>query len=117
MRKDACTGQKCPEFQECFLTAMRQRAQEADLIIVNHHLFFADLALKQDDFGSILRFAENNFGFFEGQLGLADSRASTDLSAFFHLDQSPRRFTNIAAPKDAAFFINDTRPPEPPDND
>src|SRR5438105_15265224 len=33
---------------------MHQRAQEADLIIVNHHLFFADLALKQDDFGSIL---------------------------------------------------------------
>jgi phospholipase C len=69
------------------------------------------------DFGSILRFAENNFGFFEGQLGFADSRASTDLSAFFHLNQSPRKFTNIAAPKDAAFFINDTRPPEPPDND
>ncbi|MGH9730501.1 MAG: ATP-dependent DNA helicase, partial [Candidatus Acidiferrales bacterium] len=38
-RKDACTGQKCPEFQKCFLTAMRQRAQEADVIIVNHHLF------------------------------------------------------------------------------
>jgi ATP-dependent DNA helicase DinG len=53
-RKDTCTGQKCPEFQRCFLTAMRQRAQEADLIIVNHHLFFADLALRQDDFGSIL---------------------------------------------------------------
>jgi ATP-dependent DNA helicase DinG len=53
-RRDTCTGQKCPEFSQCFLTAMRQRAQEADLIIVNHHLFFADLALKQDDFGSIL---------------------------------------------------------------
>ncbi|MGC1106673.1 MAG: helicase C-terminal domain-containing protein [Candidatus Acidiferrales bacterium] len=53
-RKDTCTGQKCPQFQQCFLTAMRQRAQEADVIIVNHHLFFADLALRQDDFGSIL---------------------------------------------------------------
>ncbi|HKV27387.1 MAG TPA: helicase C-terminal domain-containing protein [Candidatus Acidoferrales bacterium] len=53
-RKEACTGQKCPEFQQCFLTAMRQRAQEADVVIVNHHLFFADLALRQDDFGSIL---------------------------------------------------------------
>jgi ATP-dependent DNA helicase DinG len=53
-RKETCTGQKCPEFQQCFLTAMRQRAQEADVIIVNHHLFFADLALRQDDFGSIL---------------------------------------------------------------
>src|ERR1700726_3585792 len=53
-RRDTCSGQKCPEFQRCFVTAMHQRAKEADLIIVNHHLFFADLALKQDDFGSIL---------------------------------------------------------------
>ena len=53
-RRDTCTGQKCPQFQQCFVTAMHQRAKEADLIIVNHHLFFADLALKQDDFGSIL---------------------------------------------------------------
>ncbi|HWX39364.1 MAG TPA: ATP-dependent DNA helicase [Candidatus Sulfotelmatobacter sp.] len=53
-RRDACTGAKCPEFNRCFLTAMHQRAAEADLIIVNHHLFFADLALKQDDFGSVL---------------------------------------------------------------
>jgi ATP-dependent DNA helicase DinG len=53
-RRDACSGQKCPEFNQCFVTAMHQRAKDADLIIVNHHLFFADLALKQDDFGSIL---------------------------------------------------------------
>jgi ATP-dependent DNA helicase DinG len=53
-RRDACSGQKCPEFNTCFITAMHQRAADADLIIVNHHLFFADLALKQDDFGSVL---------------------------------------------------------------
>src|SRR5216684_2108276 len=53
-RRDTCTGKNCPSFNPCFLTGMHQRAQEADLIIVNHHLFFADLALKQDDFGSIL---------------------------------------------------------------
>src|SRR5271155_1731371 len=53
-RRDTCTGKKCPEFEQCFLTAMQTRAREADLIIVNHHLFFADLALKQDDFGQIL---------------------------------------------------------------
>jgi ATP-dependent DNA helicase DinG len=53
-RSDLCTGQKCSEFQHCFITAMHQRAHEADLIIVNHHLFFADLAIRQDDFGSIL---------------------------------------------------------------
>jgi ATP-dependent DNA helicase DinG len=53
-RRDTCTGKKCTEFAQCFLTAMQARAKDADLIIVNHHLFFADLALKQDDFGSIL---------------------------------------------------------------
>jgi ATP-dependent DNA helicase DinG len=53
-RRDTCSGQKCSEFNRCFVTAMHQRAKDADLIIVNHHLFFADLALKQDDFGSIL---------------------------------------------------------------
>jgi ATP-dependent DNA helicase DinG len=53
-RRDTCTGKKCPQFDQCFLTGMQNRAKEADLIIVNHHLFFADLALKHDDFGSIL---------------------------------------------------------------
>jgi ATP-dependent DNA helicase DinG len=53
-RRDTCTGKRCPEFENCFVTQMQNRAKEADLIIVNHHLFFADLALKQDDFGSIL---------------------------------------------------------------
>jgi ATP-dependent DNA helicase DinG len=53
-RRDICTGQKCDHFNKCFVTAMHQRAKEADLIIVNHHLFFADLALKDDDFGGIL---------------------------------------------------------------
>ncbi len=53
-RRETCGGQKCPEFQKCFITWMHQRAGEADVVIVNHHLFFADLALKQDDFGAIL---------------------------------------------------------------
>ncbi|MGH9725623.1 MAG: ATP-dependent DNA helicase, partial [Candidatus Acidiferrales bacterium] len=53
-RSDLCTGKKCPEFARCFITAMQQRAAEADVVIVNHHLFFADLAIRQDDFGAIL---------------------------------------------------------------
>jgi ATP-dependent DNA helicase DinG len=53
-RRETCTGQKCPDFNRCFITWMHQRAEAADVIIVNHHLFFADLALRQDDFGSIL---------------------------------------------------------------
>ncbi len=45
-RADTCTGQKCSEWQRCFITEMRRRALESDIIIVNHHLFFADLAIK-----------------------------------------------------------------------
>jgi ATP-dependent DNA helicase DinG len=45
-RSDLCTGQKCANFERCFLTLMHQRAAESDIIIVNHHLFFADLALR-----------------------------------------------------------------------
>jgi ATP-dependent DNA helicase DinG len=45
-RSDTCIGQKCAEFERCFITEMRRRALESDIIIVNHHLFFADLAIK-----------------------------------------------------------------------
>ncbi len=45
-RADACIGQKCSQFERCFITEMRRRAMESDIIIVNHHLFFADLAIK-----------------------------------------------------------------------
>jgi ATP-dependent DNA helicase DinG len=53
-RRETCTGQKCKQFEKCFITLMHQRAAESDIIIVNHHLFFADLALKQMEFASIL---------------------------------------------------------------
>jgi ATP-dependent DNA helicase DinG len=43
---DTCLGQRCPVFEECFVTRMRRQAADSDLLIVNHHLFFADLALK-----------------------------------------------------------------------
>jgi len=45
-RVDACIGQKCSEFERCFITEMRRKAMESDIVIVNHHLFFADLAIK-----------------------------------------------------------------------
>lgn len=45
-RREACTGQKCANYERCFLTLMRRRAQESQVVIVNHHLFFADLALR-----------------------------------------------------------------------
>ncbi len=43
---DTCLGSKCPVYESCFVTRVRRRAEEADLLVVNHHLFFADLALR-----------------------------------------------------------------------
>ncbi|WP_295459057.1 ATP-dependent DNA helicase [uncultured Thiodictyon sp.] len=51
---DNCIGQTCPEWQDCHLAAARREAQAADLVVVNHHLFCADLALKDEGFGEIL---------------------------------------------------------------
>ncbi len=51
-RSEACLGSLCPDYQRCFVTEMRRKAQEADIIIVNHHLFFADLAVRQQAGGA-----------------------------------------------------------------
>ncbi|MBV9180171.1 MAG: hypothetical protein JO356_02580 [Acidobacteria bacterium] len=69
------------------------------------------------DFGSILRFIEGVFNISEGSLGFADARASDDLAPFFRFHRRPRTFRTVTAPLDANFFLNDTRKPDPPDND
>lgn len=53
-RSDICIGQKCPSFDACFITRARQSALESEIIIVNHHLFFADLALRDKEWGQVL---------------------------------------------------------------
>lgn len=53
-RSETCLGQKCPEYDPCFITRMRQRAADSDIVIVNHHLFFADLALRGGEYGQVL---------------------------------------------------------------
>ena len=53
-RSESCLGQKCPDYDACFITRMRNRAQEADIVVVNHHLFFADLSLRNGNYGSVL---------------------------------------------------------------
>ncbi|HKO97843.1 MAG TPA: ATP-dependent DNA helicase [Pyrinomonadaceae bacterium] len=53
-RAETCLGQKCADFEPCFITRMRNRAQDADIVVVNHHLFFADLALRNSMYGSVL---------------------------------------------------------------
>ena len=53
-RGETCVGQKCQYFDDCFITKMRQRALESDLIVVNHALLFSNLALQTDEVGKTL---------------------------------------------------------------
>lgn len=49
-----CLGAECPSYDKCHVIKARQKAQQADVVIINHHLFFADLALKIEGFGELL---------------------------------------------------------------
>ena len=49
-----CIGTECPQYQECFVTRMRQHAIESDLVIVNHHLLCADAAVRQSAYGEVI---------------------------------------------------------------
>lgn len=52
-RADTCTGTRCPEYDNCWLTRLKREAQQSQVVVVNHHLFFADLALRTA-FGAVL---------------------------------------------------------------
>ncbi len=51
---DNCLGQECSDYGDCFVVKARRAAQEADVIVINHHLFCADLALKETGFSELL---------------------------------------------------------------
>ena len=51
---DNCIGQECPEYSRCFVLEARRRAQEADIVVVNHHLLMADMLLRDEGFGALL---------------------------------------------------------------
>ena len=51
---DQCLGRDCPAYDRCFVTRMRERAAEAELVIVNHHLLAADASIRQDAFGEVI---------------------------------------------------------------
>lgn len=53
-RRETCTGSQCPLFEQCCVTRVRQRAAEADVVVVNHHLFFADLPFKRQELAGVL---------------------------------------------------------------
>lgn len=51
---DNCLGSDCPDFEACFVARARSEAQAADVVVVNHHLLFADMAIKHSGFGEVL---------------------------------------------------------------
>jgi ATP-dependent DNA helicase DinG len=55
---DNCLGRDCPVYDDCYLVKARKRALEADIVVVNHHLFFADMALKDVGFGELIPTAD-----------------------------------------------------------
>ena len=85
---DNCLGQDCPHYSECPVIQARQRAQEADLVVVNHHLFFADAALKGEGVSDLLPSA--NAVIFDEAHQLPDVAAT-----FFGESLSARQITEL----------------------
>jgi len=86
---DNCLGIECPNVKDCYVLKARQQAQQADIIVINHHLFFADLALRDEGFGEILPGAQ---GFiFDEAHQLADVATQ-----FFGLSLSSRQLLDLA---------------------
>ncbi|MDB6046457.1 MAG: helicase [Gammaproteobacteria bacterium] len=86
--RDNCLGVKCPELSSCHVALARREALDADIVIVNHHLLLADLALKEDGFGDILGTAD--------AVILDEAHQIPDLATqFFGANVSSRRIENL----------------------
>ncbi len=86
--RDNCLGTKCPELSRCHVALARRAALDADIVIVNHHLLLADLALKEDGFGDILGSAD--------AVILDEAHQIPDLATqFFGANVSSRRIENL----------------------
>ncbi len=86
--RENCLGQKCPELSRCHVALARRAALDADIVIVNHHLLLADLALKEDGFGDILGTAD--------AVILDEAHQIADLATqFFGAHVGSRRIENV----------------------
>jgi ATP-dependent DNA helicase DinG len=86
--RDNCLGARCGELARCHVALARRVAQEADVVVVNHHLLLADLALKEDGFGDILGTAD--------ALILDEAHQIPDLATqFFGASVASRRIENV----------------------
>jgi len=88
------------------------------LIVVSAYTSPGLISNTPEDFGSVARFIERNFGIIEGALTFADARGGTsDLTEYFSLGNPPRTFQPISAPLSAQHFINTKPSGDPPDDD
>ena len=86
--RENCLGNRCPEISRCHVAVARREALDADIVIVNHHLLLADLALKEDGFGDILGTAD--------AVILDEAHQIPDLATqFFGASVSSRRIENL----------------------
>ncbi|HEX7030981.1 MAG TPA: ATP-dependent DNA helicase [Gammaproteobacteria bacterium] len=84
-----CLGQECPAFNDCYVLKARRRAQEADVVVVNHHLLLADMVLKEEGFGEILPGADG--------IVIDEAHQLAELaSQYFGSRVSSRQLLNIA---------------------
>lgn len=96
-RSEICVGRQCPKYDNCFVTRARQRAREADLVIVNHHLFFADLAARHSSYGAFL--PDHTRVIFDEAHEIEDTAAS-----YFTLQISNYRFDDLLLDVKSAFI-------------
>jgi phospholipase C len=87
------------------------------LIVVSAYTPAGSISNLREDFGSVVRFVERNFGILEGALTFADARGIGDLTEFFSLTVPPRRFQAINAPLSAKDFLSAKPSGMAPDND
>jgi phospholipase C len=87
------------------------------LLVVSAYTTAGFIHNGREDFGSVVRFVEHNFGIKEGALTFADERATGDLREFFSLGNPPRTFQPISAPLSAQHFIDTPPSGDPPDDD
>ncbi len=87
-RTERCLGQVCHYYNECFITRARQQARDADIVIVNHHLFFADLAARRSDYGAFL--PDYTRVIFDEAHEIEDTAAS-----YFSLQTSNEQFAEL----------------------
>jgi ATP-dependent DNA helicase DinG len=98
---DNCLGGDCPVYSDCFVVKARKDAQNAEVLVVNHHLFFADLALRDEGFGEVLP-GVNAFIFDEAH------QLPDVASSFFGSNLSARQLTELG--RDALIEVHAEAP-------